>query len=76
MPPLTQEAVRKVIGPVDESLVADLVATGATQEELAEAYAWSVSDEALLNEGRALPSGRVGQLVDLLTSADEDEPQL
>ncbi len=61
-----------ILGPVDETLVADVIATGATQAELSEAVAWINNDEALIGEGRHLPAGRVAALVDLLT-ADEEE---
>lgn len=71
--PITPEDVGVVLGPTDETLVNDLVRTGATQEELAEAWAWVNSDEALLNEGRRPPSGRVAQLIDLLAAAEEED---
>jgi hypothetical protein len=70
---MTPEDVGAVLGPTDEPLVSDLIRTGATREELAEAWAWVNSDEALLNEGRRPPSGRVAQLVDLLAVADEED---
>ncbi|MDR6817451.1 hypothetical protein J2X76_002627 [Neorhizobium sp. 2083] len=54
--------------------MADVIATGATQAELSEAFVWANNDEALIGEGRPLPSGRVTTLVDLLVS-DEDEPE-
>ena len=73
MPTLTHEDVRVVLGPVDDSLVAEIVATGASQEELAEAYAWVTNDEALMNIGRPLASSRVGRLIDILEPAEEDE---
>jgi hypothetical protein len=73
MPTLTHEDVRVVLGPVDESLVAEIVATGASREELAEAYAWVTNDEALMNIGRPLASNRVGRLIDILEPAEEDE---
>ncbi|MBP1847371.1 hypothetical protein J2046_005655 [Rhizobium petrolearium] len=69
---MTSGDVIAVLGPVDETLVAEVVATGATQAELAEAFAWANNDEALIGEGRHLPAGRVAALVDLLT-ADEEE---
>jgi hypothetical protein len=56
MPALTHEDVQVVLGPVDDSLVAEIVATGASREELAEAYAWVANDEALMNLGRPLAS--------------------
>jgi hypothetical protein len=54
--------------------VAEIIATGATKEELAEAYAWMQSDEALINAGRSLPSGRVGQIVTILQAVEDDAP--
>ena len=70
---LTREDVRSVVGPVDEVMIADIIATQATLEELSEAWAWVNSDEALINQGRPLPSGRTAVLVDLLASQDEGE---
>jgi hypothetical protein len=69
---MTSDDVIAVLGPVDKTLVAEVIATGGTQAELAEAFAWANSDEALMGEGRRLPTGRVAALVDLL-SADEEE---
>jgi hypothetical protein len=69
---MTSDDVIAVLGPADQTLVAEVIATGATQAELAEAFAWANNDEALLGEGRRLPTGRVAALVELL-SADEEE---
>jgi hypothetical protein len=68
---MTSEDVIAVLGPVDETLLANIIATGATAAELAEAFAWINSEEALIGEGRRLPTGKVAELVDLL-SAEED----
>lgn len=68
---LTLQDVVSVLGPTDETLAADIIATGATLTELAEAWAWVNSDEAMIGEGRHLPAGMVALLVDLL-SADEE----
>jgi hypothetical protein len=73
MSTLTHEDVRVVLGPIDDSLVAEIVATGASREELAEAYAWVTNDEALMNMGRPLASSRVGRLIDILEPDEEDE---
>lgn len=64
--------VVSVLGPVDETLIAEIIATGASVEELREAWAWLNGDEALMNEGRPLPGTRVAALIDLL-EVDEDE---
>jgi hypothetical protein len=69
---MTSDDVIAVLGPVDETLVADVIATGATQAELAEAFAWANNDEALMGEGRRLPMGRTAVLIDLLDSDDDE----
>ena len=66
MKPLTRKDVVSALGEVDDFVVTDIVATGATVEELAEAQAWLCSDEAMINDGRPLAAGRVGQLVEIL----------
>jgi hypothetical protein len=70
---LTRDDVLSVIGPTDEILVTEIIATEATIEELAHAWAWLNNDEALINEGRALPSGRTAELVELLTPQNDEE---
>jgi len=69
---MTCDDVIAILGPVDETLVAEVVATGAMQAELAEAFAWANNDEALISEGRPLPGGRTAALIDLLVSEDEE----
>jgi hypothetical protein len=72
---LTRDDVLSVIGPADEILVAEIIATEATTEELTQAWAWANNDEALVNEGRPLPSGRTAELVELLTPQDDEDEQ-
>lgn len=69
---MTSDDVISILGPVDETLVAEVTATGATQAELAEALAWANNDEALIGEGRPLPTGRTAALVDLLVTEEEE----
>lgn len=69
---MTEEEITAILGPVDEILIAEINQTGATSEELAEAWAWLNADEALINEGRPHPSGRVGALVEILESIEPD----
>ncbi|WP_026870107.1 hypothetical protein [Inquilinus limosus] len=71
---LTAEDVATVLGPVEETLVADIIRTGASREELVQAWAWVSSDEAMIGDGRPLPSGRVAALVELL-APEEEEPE-
>ena len=76
MTTLTRDDVVGVLGRVDDVTVAEIIATGASREELAEACAWLANDEPLMNTGRPRASGRVGQLVEILASRQEDEESL
>jgi hypothetical protein len=73
MASLTRKDIAALFGDVDDVVVADIIATGATAEELAEAHAWLANDEPLLNAGRPLPGGRVARLVDILAAISEEE---
>ena len=72
---ITRDDAIKAIGGADDVVIAQVIGTGATVNELAEAQAWLANDEPLMNAGRPLPSGRVGELVDILVElqASEDE---
>jgi hypothetical protein len=70
---LTREEVVSVVGPVDETTIAEVVATQATLKELSEAWAWVNADEALLNQGRPLPTGRAAALIEILSDDDDEE---
>jgi hypothetical protein len=70
--PITREEIVSVLGPADETLIAEIMTTGASVEELREAWAWLNGDEALMGEGRPLPGTRVAELIDLLDSDEED----
>ena len=70
---LTRERVAAVLGPVDDVLVAQIIGTGASEDELIEAYAWIAAEDALMNEGRPFPAGRVGNLVRLLAEIEAEE---
>ncbi|HEV3501116.1 MAG TPA: hypothetical protein VGZ92_12405 [Bradyrhizobium sp.] len=70
---LTRDEAIKAVGEVDDVTIAHIIGTGATAEELAEAQAWIVNDEPLMNAGKPLPSGRVGELVEILTELEQSE---
>lgn len=71
--PIGRSDVTALLGPVDDELAAEIVATGASPEELAEAWAWVNNDEALVNDGRPLPGGRVAELIDMLETQPQEE---
>ncbi|PBB24011.1 MULTISPECIES: hypothetical protein [unclassified Mesorhizobium] len=70
---MTRQDVVSVLGPIDDSTIAEIIASGASLEELREALAWTVGDEALISQGRALPGTRVAGLIDLIEHDDEDD---
>lgn len=69
---MTREEVVSVLGPMDNPTIAEIIASGASLEELREAWAWTFGDEALMNLGRPLPGTRVAALIDLIEPAEED----
>ena len=70
---ITRDDVTKAISGADEVTIAQMIGTGATVDELAEAQAWLANDEPMLNAGRPLATGRVRELVDILTELEPDE---
>jgi hypothetical protein len=72
---VTRDDVIKAIGPVDDVTIAEIIGTGAMADELAEAQAWIVNDDPLLNAGKPLPSGRVRELIDILAELEPSEDE-
>jgi hypothetical protein len=75
---VTRDDITRAVGQADDMVIAEIIGTGATVEELAEAQAWIANDEPLLNAGRPLATGRVRQLVDILAElepGEDDEDQ-
>jgi hypothetical protein len=70
---VTREDVTKAVGRADDVTIAEIIGTGATVDELAEAQAWIVNDEPLLNAGKPLATGRVRELIDILAELDPNE---
>jgi hypothetical protein len=73
MTQLTRDEIIKAVGQVDDVTIAEIIGTGAMAEELAEAQAWAVNDDPLLNAGRKLPTGRVRELIDILAELEPDQ---
>ena len=62
----------KAIGAADDVTIAQIIGTGATVDELAEAQAWMANDEPMMNAGRPLATGRVRELVDILAELEPE----
>ena len=69
----TRDDVIKAVGAVDDVTIAQIIGINATADELAEAQAWIVNDDPLLNAGRPLATGRVRELVDILVELEPDD---
>jgi hypothetical protein len=75
---LTQDDITRTLGPLDDITVAEIIGTGATVSEWAEAQAWLANDEPLMNAGRRLATGRVREIIDILAELeanDDDEKE-
>lgn len=73
---LSRDDVIKAVDRADDVTIAQIIGTGATVDELAEAQAWLANDEPMINDLRPLAHGRVRELVDILSelvAAEEDE---
>ena len=75
MSTLTRKDVIAMLGELNDDVIAEIIANGATLEELAEAHAWLANDEPLMNAGRPLPGGRVARVVDIIAAISEEEEQ-
>lgn len=75
MTALTRKDVVALFGDLDDVAVAEIIASGASAQELAEAHAWLANDEPLMNAGRPLPCGRVARVVDVIAAIGEEEAQ-
>jgi len=76
MSELTAEAVRKIAGQLDDSLLIEILKTGASEEELVEAFEWLYADDALSKSRHHAPDSRIALLRDILnrqeTAIDEE----
>jgi hypothetical protein len=72
---LSRDDVIKCVDRADDVTIAQIIGTGATVEELAEAQAWLANDEPMINDLRPLAQGRVRELVDILSELEEDDDE-
>ena len=72
---ITRDDLIKATGAVDDLTIAQMIATGATFDELAEALAWLANDEPMMNSGRPLATVRVRELVDILAELEPDDDE-
>jgi hypothetical protein len=71
-----REMVLAIAGPLDDAILARVLAMEATPEELLEAAAWAAQESDVMGEERKPMTARVAQLYDLITAEEperEDE---
>jgi hypothetical protein len=72
---ITRDDVSRTITGADDATIAQIIGTGATADELAEALAWMANDEPMMNAGMPLATGRVRELVDILAELEPDDDE-
>ena len=68
---LTHEQIAGVVGEIDDMRAAEIIATGATIEELEEAVAWAARESDVMGDLRLRGSPVVGKVYDLLTAEEK-----
>ena len=61
-------------GPLDEDVIARIVAVGASEAELLEAKAWMAADHYMGPAGKPPPKGTVKEVCDLIETAEARSP--
>jgi hypothetical protein len=72
MAAVTHDQVLEIVGRINDTRIAEIIATGATPAQVTEAFAWLSEDEYLGGELEKPLSGVVQQVYDILRA---DEPE-
>ena len=65
MSELTEDEVKALVHPIDDATAAEIIATGVTQAELAEACQFAAK-ELKSHAHQDIPVGRVGRVISIL----------
>ena len=68
---LTHEQIAEIVGDIDDMRAAEIIAMGATIEELEEAVAWAARESDVMGDLRLRGSPVVGKVYDLLTAEEK-----
>jgi hypothetical protein len=69
---VTHDQILEIVGRINDTRIAEIIATGATPAQVTEAFAWLSEDEYLGGELEKPLSGVVQQVYDILRA---DEPE-
>lgn len=79
MDALSHDEVRRLCGDISDTRIADIIATGATLQEIEVAVAWAAGESDVMGERRHPLSGAARQVYDILMAGEEwagdEEPE-
>ena len=75
--PATAAEIVAIVGPLDDGVIARILATGASASEVLEAFTWANADDQIGTELLHGRHGAVGEVYEILISEepDPDEPR-
>lgn len=63
---LTRDEIIHIVGTVDDSIVIDIIKTGANTVQLIEAFNWLSEDDIMAETTRREPRGVIAELIEIL----------
>jgi hypothetical protein len=69
--PASASEVRAIVGPLDDAVIARVLATGASAAEVLEAFTWLNADDQLGTDLDRTCRGRVAEVYDILEYVTE-----
>jgi hypothetical protein len=72
---LTGQQIHDIVGDIEDTKVAAIIATGATLDDLEAAAAWAAGENDVMGDARHLASPTIAAVYDILTAdeAPDDE---
>lgn len=67
---ITSHDVHRIVGALEDDVMAQVLATGATLDELMEARQWLTAPDVVQSEAQHQMRGRVAQLYEILSAND------
>ena len=74
--PATAAEITAICGPLDDGVIARILATGATASEVLEAFTWYSADDQIGTETQRHRHGKVGAVYDILVQEEPDPDEL
>lgn len=74
-PPASASGVIRIVGPLEDDVISNILSTQATEAEVLEAVKWFTADDGLGSELRRTRTGRVAQVYDILAAEAQDDEE-